>query len=782
MGNIMFSKYYIFTWVISIMMIGSIYMGGGLLTSSMDISELRSLQLNFHPIGDAPSFNGSTLYVGGSGPGNYSSIQDAIDNASDGDIIYVYSGVYQENIQINKSVYLKGENKDTTVIDGRNLDNTVTILVDPVYISNFTITNGSYYGIMLDNARCNLISNVIIHNNSDSGIYARSSFDCEIKNSSISNNDYGVYLNVNSRNFSISNNNITLNNLRGIFLINSYNITIENNSITNNEDGIGIFSSWNNNIIYNQILNNCDYGMRIKNSTYNLIKSNTIIYGGYGIYIFDNSDYNTIIGNTIKPDFYHHPVAIDDSAWTSSDSPVLINILRNDYDLDGRIDKSTVSINTLPHHGTAVVESNGSIIYTPTSGFNGNDTFTYTVRDNENIISNIAHVNIYVKQANASAEEVDQQQTVYNYDLQIYDIKKAAQIFYSNSTTLTKIDVYLRRQGIPPDDITLEIRKNNVSGTTLATYTISSYNVHLIYSWITFDFPDISVDKDATYAIVLYTSGGNNDNCYMWGYGDDLYSNGSLWFGESGRGWKPLKNNDGCFKTYRSIGSSPITANDTYETNEETTITVEAPGVLGNDIDPDNGPNPIIAVLENTVTNGSLTFYSNGSFRYTPDVDFIGVDGFTYKAYDGLTYSNITTVTINVTYNTGQTIRIENTLQPSINNKIYHNNLYRGYKISQVYDSCTNTWDNGYPSGGNYWSNYNEPSEGAYDNDSDSIIDTPYDIYGHNNRDNYPLLYPWATSPPTANFTWSPLHPDTLDNIGFIDLSTDSGNGTIVSW
>ena len=452
------------------------------------------------------------------------------------------------------------------------------------------------------------------------------------------------------------------------------------------------------------------------------IKSNTIVYGGYGVYIFDKSNYNIIIGNTIKSNFYHHPIAIDDSSWTESNTPILINILKNDYDPDGLIDSSTVIINTPPHHGTAVVETNGSITYTPTSGFNGNDTFIYRVRDNDNLISNLAHVNIYVRQTNASLEEVDQQQPVYSYDFQIYDIKEGAQIFYANSTILTKIDVYLRRQGIPPNDITLEVREKNVSGNTIASASVPPYQVHSVYSWITFDFPDVSVDKDTPYTIVLYTSGGDRSNYYAWGYGDDLYPKGSLWIykGE----WFQMKNNDGCFKTYRGIGIPAVTANDTYQTNEETTIIVKTPGVLGNDIDPDNGPNPIIAILENSVTNGSLTFYSNGSFKYTPKIDFIGIDSFTYKVYDGLTYSNITTVTINVTNNTGQTIRIENTLYRSTYNQIYHNNLCRGYKIHQVYDGCTNIWDNGYPSGGNYWSDYNEYSEGAYDDDNDSIIDT----------------------------------------------------------
>jgi len=44
----------------------------------------------------------SILYVGGSGPGNYSKIQDAIDNASEGDTIFVYNGTYNEQINVNK--------------------------------------------------------------------------------------------------------------------------------------------------------------------------------------------------------------------------------------------------------------------------------------------------------------------------------------------------------------------------------------------------------------------------------------------------------------------------------------------------------------------------------------------------------------------------------------------------------------------------------------------------------------------------------------------------------
>jgi len=69
------------------------------------------------------SFDGNTLYVGGSGQNNYTTIQSAINNASDGDTVLVFdeSSPYYEHVIVDKSIELIGENKETTTIDGNQI-------------------------------------------------------------------------------------------------------------------------------------------------------------------------------------------------------------------------------------------------------------------------------------------------------------------------------------------------------------------------------------------------------------------------------------------------------------------------------------------------------------------------------------------------------------------------------------------------------------------------------------------------------------------------------------
>ena len=84
-------------------------------------------------------------------------------------------------------------------------------------------------------------------------------------------------------------------------------------------------------------------------------------------------------------------------------------------------------------------------------------------------------------------------------------------------------------------------------------------------------------------------------------------------------------------------------------------------------------------------------------------------------------------------------------------NIIYHNNFINNDRNARAYngETCTNIWDDGYPSGGNYWSDFDEPGEGAYDDNGDGIVDSAYNISGIYNQDRYPLMNPWNGTPPT---------------------------------
>ena len=230
-----------------------------------------------------PIFNGNTLYVGGSGEGNYSKIQDAVDNASGGDSVFVFddSSPYYENVVIDKSISLIGEDKNTTVIDGNEFDCVIKLIADEIKISNFTIQNA---GSNVDLAGIYINSNTnIISNN-------------KITSNSLDGNAYGVLILDNSNHNSIINNIIQKSYYAGIEIRHSNNTILSNNYFTDNIQGsilIG-FESFNNIIINNTIK---DYICLIFFESFNnSIIRNHFINLGYAL-IFTNSGDNIITEN-----------------------------------------------------------------------------------------------------------------------------------------------------------------------------------------------------------------------------------------------------------------------------------------------------------------------------------------------------------------------------------------------------------------------------------------------------------------------------------------------------
>ena len=92
--------------------------------------------------------------------------------------------------------------------------------------------------------------------------------------------------------------------------------------------------------------------------------------------------------------------------------------------------------------------------------------------------------------------------------------------------------------------------------------------------------------------------------------------------------------------------SAPIAAADEYWVDEDVELVVGAPGVLGNDSDPEGSP--LVTELLSVPSAGSLVAFDSGAFTYQPDPNFWGTDSFSYRASDGLLTSSAATVTIHV--------------------------------------------------------------------------------------------------------------------------------------
>jgi len=179
---------------------------------------------------------GNILYVGGNGEGNYSSIQDAIDNASDGNTVFVFddSSPYNENINIDKSINLIGEDKNSTIIDGSGKKEVIYLSANNIEILGFTIRKSSDDNAAIfvyEDGNSIKISDNIIEEN-----YIGIFLDCPDWHYKIF--DYqGNYLGSN-KNFLVK--NLIKNNTYGIYLKGSSYNTISQNFIKNNNFGIKI--------------------------------------------------------------------------------------------------------------------------------------------------------------------------------------------------------------------------------------------------------------------------------------------------------------------------------------------------------------------------------------------------------------------------------------------------------------------------------------------------------------------------------------------------------------
>jgi len=272
----------------------------------------------------------NTLIVGGS-EADYASIQDAVDNAKDGDVIQVCNGSYSENIFVNKSLTIRAacEDTDATIVRAKNIDDaTFYINSNGVNVTGFIIKseksdkpefNDENTGIYLDNVQGCVIKNnvlsghsngIFLNHSSDTiildnalflndlhGIHITNSENNVLLNNEVSSNKYGIYL-VSSDNNRLSGNNASHNNNYGIALLNSSRNVLENNLASGNKYGICLTSSFENELYGNVASQNGLHGIHFWRSSANNLKSNSLFFNGHsGIKLFGSSDNNSFNGN-----------------------------------------------------------------------------------------------------------------------------------------------------------------------------------------------------------------------------------------------------------------------------------------------------------------------------------------------------------------------------------------------------------------------------------------------------------------------------------------------------
>jgi len=303
---------------------------------------------------------------------DYATIQEAIDanETLDGHVIFVEAGTYVENVVVNKSISLMGENRETTIIDGNSTGNVIEITARNVTIANFTIQNSGYNmdGIQIEDHHLGIKEkqNTTIQNNNiinnDGGISIWDSIGNNISGNNITDNYYGIILQYSFGN-TLRNNHMS-SNQRNFFvwsdypydyyhdidssntvdgkpmyywvnqqnrtvpvdagyvaLVDSINITVQNLDLKNNGQGLLLVETRNSIVTCNNLTNN-RWGIGLSFSYNNTISGNSIKSNGVGI-VLEESPNNTITGNTITNNYYG--IHLYNLFWQTSNNTIYHN-------------------------------------------------------------------------------------------------------------------------------------------------------------------------------------------------------------------------------------------------------------------------------------------------------------------------------------------------------------------------------------------------------------------------------------------------------------------------
>jgi parallel beta-helix repeat protein len=672
--------------------------------------------------------HGEVLYVNETGSnGAYVTIQDAIDNASDGDTVFVFNGTYYENVVVNKTINLTGEDRFNTIIDGESID-AVRITSDWVNISGFKLVSAASFwaGIKLDNIRKCKVFNNFAYGNGRSGIYLNNSSENFISdNIAIASHYYGIYLRYSDRN-NISNNTVSSNSFGGVRLdfSNENNISdnIANfclqfsfllvssngNNLTSNtmssgdQNHIKIESSNDNNISYNTVTSCNANGIFLKSSIGNYIAYNNVSNNGRGIEIASSSG-NKIIENNVSS-----------NRWDG--------IYLHGGIMENHIESNNVSKNG---NGIKIKKSrediiSGNILMNNGYGIYLEDSIGIKINYNKMINDGIVLFGYFIEHWNT--HDIDISNTVNGKPVYYWRNKTqdsippgAGQVILANCTNIT-----VESQEITHVEVGIELGfslNNNVTRNN-----VSSNYWCGIFLWESDENnvnENIACNNSSGFDI-WYSNGNdisenivskNKKGMYIIYSNRNIITNNSAYQNENG--------------LYLHTSSDNIIRRNNASSNNETGILLfecDWSNITDNFVSQNNKSGIFIYYSENSVINENNILNNTLGFWF-------------FRGKHNIVYCN--TILSNSDYGLY--------LEYSSNNTFYFNNIISN--TVQAYDDRhDNFWDSGYPIGGNYWSDYNgnDNFKGPFQDQpgSDGIGDINYTI-DPDSVDNYPLIEPY---------------------------------------
>ena len=643
---------------------------------SLVISGIFLLSLLFTATCDF-AFGSGTIVV----PDDFVTIQEAINNASDGDTVFVCNGTYYENVVVNKTIMLVGEDRNTTIVDGNGNSFAIHVVSDNVSVSGFKIRNSGSRVIQVfgvDN--CNLTGNTLA--DGSVGIYLMNTKDSYISSSNISNNQVGIRLEfcdgcvlednnvmdnqdagvcvAYSSNVVASSNFFAENINQGFYLNHSSGNIVGENLVANNGVGIQLHYSSNNTVVDNNITGNSEEGLIFYYSTGNVVNGGIITHNGFGIRLVYSGN-NTLRENHITSNEYNFGV-----------EAVALSSFVND------IDKS----NTI----------NGKQIH-------------YLVNQENLVVNSSSHAG-YVAVVNSTDILVRDLSLTGNGEGVLCACTDRVTI-ENNTLTKNRVGTHLYSSNYV-----------SVNGNTIIENTGAGVSLYESYQGSMND--NIVAENDVGMFFYALTDGSVVRNNVTSNFGRGIQILGSC----------------GNLVSQNSLEENDLDGIYAFNSHNNTVSDNRVIGNLRDGIWIDTSQRNILT-CNNVSWSGANGIYllssSNCQLQHNNVFgnNFVGIQL-------SVNANNNTLVGNEVSGN----VRYGVSLYDCSNNKIFNNNFLNTYQVQLFLDSY-NSWDDGYPNGGNFWDDYvgEDLYWGPYQNitGSDGIGDTPI-IINSNNIDRYPMM------------------------------------------